>query len=106
MPADGISEVRAGRTTKIQSGAGGEFDCYVAVPKSNDTVPAIVLASAVHGVDADICAIADEFAATAFWPRRLTCSGARIPDRCRTTMGAWGSALNRGSTGSKKASAI
>ena len=66
MPADGISEVRAGRTTKIQSGAGGEFDCYVAVPKSNDTVPAIVLASAVHGVDADICAIADEFAANGF----------------------------------------
>ena len=55
-----------GRTTKIQSGAGGEFDCYVAVPKSNDTVPAIVLASAVHGVDADICAIADEFAANGF----------------------------------------
>jgi carboxymethylenebutenolidase len=66
MPAEGISEARAGRTAKIQSSAGGAFDCYVAAPKSSDTAPAIVLASAVHGVDADICAIADEFAASGF----------------------------------------
>jgi carboxymethylenebutenolidase len=66
MPAGGISGAYTGRTVKIQSGAGGPFDCYVAAPKSNDPVPAIVLACAVHGVDTDICAIADEFAASGF----------------------------------------
>jgi carboxymethylenebutenolidase len=55
---------RAGQTIKIGSSEGGEFDCYWAAPKTDAPVPAIVLASAVHGVDADICAIADEFAAS------------------------------------------
>jgi carboxymethylenebutenolidase len=58
---------KAGKTIKIRSIAGGEFDCYLVTPKGDPQadakVPAIVLASAVHGVDTDICAIADEFAA-------------------------------------------
>jgi carboxymethylenebutenolidase len=62
----GFSQARAGETIKIQSSAGGAFDCYLAAPKSDGPVPAIVLASAVHGVDADICAMADEFAANGF----------------------------------------
>ena len=48
---------------KIRSRDGGEFDCYLVTPESDGKVPAIVLASAVHGVDKDICALADEFAA-------------------------------------------
>src|ERR1700732_2470440 len=56
------------QTVKIRSSEGGEFDCYLVAPKadaskSDGKMPAIVLASAVHGVDADIRAIADEFAA-------------------------------------------
>ena len=62
----------SGQTVKIRSSEGGEFDCYLVAPKadaakdaakSDGTMPAIVLASAVHGVDTDIRAIADEFAA-------------------------------------------
>jgi carboxymethylenebutenolidase len=41
----------------------GEFDCYLAQPAGEAKVPAVVLASAIHGVDADVRAIADEFAA-------------------------------------------
>jgi carboxymethylenebutenolidase len=52
-----------GKNVKIRSREGGEFDCYSATPVSSGKVPAIVLASAVHGVDHDIRAIADEFAA-------------------------------------------
>jgi carboxymethylenebutenolidase len=51
-----------GTTIKIHSRDGGEFDCYLATPSADGKVPAIVLASAVHGVDKDICALADEFA--------------------------------------------
>ena len=47
---------------KIRSSQGGEFDCYLVTPDGAGRVPAIVLASAVHGVDKDIRAIADEFA--------------------------------------------
>ena len=48
---------------KIRSGdGGGEFDCYVVLPDGNAKAPAVVLAPAVHGVDQDIRAIADEFA--------------------------------------------
>jgi carboxymethylenebutenolidase len=53
----------SGQTIKIHSSEGGEFDCYLAAPKADAAVPAIVLASAVHGVDTDIRALADEFAA-------------------------------------------
>ena len=48
--------------TRIQSSGGGEFDCYVVTPDGADKTPAVVLASAVHGVDADVRAIADVFA--------------------------------------------
>lgn len=47
---------------KIRSSEGGEFDCYLVRPDAKGRVPAIVLASAVHGVDKDMRAIADEFA--------------------------------------------
>jgi carboxymethylenebutenolidase len=47
---------------KVHSSGGGQFDCYLVTPDANGKVPAIVLASAVHGVDKDIRAIADEFA--------------------------------------------
>ena len=48
---------------KIRSSEGREFDCYLGTPDAKGRVPAIVLASAVHGVDKDIRAIADELAA-------------------------------------------
>ena len=51
-----------GNTIKIRANAGGEFDCYLATPATDAMVPAIVLASAVHGVDKDIRDLADEFA--------------------------------------------
>jgi carboxymethylenebutenolidase len=47
---------------KIRSVEGKDFDCYVVTPDGSDKVPAIVLASAIHGVDADLRAIADAFA--------------------------------------------
>jgi carboxymethylenebutenolidase len=52
----------AAKDVKISSTSSGQFDCYLATPASDRKVPAIVLASAVHGVDQDIRAIADEFA--------------------------------------------
>jgi carboxymethylenebutenolidase len=51
-----------GKNIKIRSGEGGEFDCYLSMPRGAAKVPAMVLASAVHGVNDDLCAIADEFA--------------------------------------------
>jgi carboxymethylenebutenolidase len=56
----------AGKHIKIRASGGGEFDCYLALPDAKGKAPAIVLASAVHGVDADMCAIADEFAAAGY----------------------------------------
>ena len=50
------------RDIKIRSSDGGEFDCYLSGPDSGRKVPAIVLASAIHGVDPDLRGIADEFA--------------------------------------------
>jgi carboxymethylenebutenolidase len=48
---------------KIRSSTGdGEFDCYVVTPDGGAKAPAIVLASAIHGVDEDLRAITDEFA--------------------------------------------
>ena len=52
----------SGKTIKISSRTGGAFDCYLSLPAGDSKVPAIVLASAVHGVDKDIRDIADEFA--------------------------------------------
>lgn len=54
------------KTVSIRSRDGGKFSCYVALPETNHFTPAVVLASAVHGVDADIREIADEFAAHGF----------------------------------------
>jgi carboxymethylenebutenolidase len=51
-----------GKDIKIRASGGGEFDCYLALPEGAAKVPAVVLASAIHGVDADMRAIADEFA--------------------------------------------
>ena len=51
-----------GRIVRIDSSEGGEFDCYRVTPRARAKVPAIVIASAVHGVNADVRAIADEFA--------------------------------------------
>jgi len=51
---------------KVQASGGGQFDCYVVTPDGPGKVPAVVLASAVHGVDADIRDIADEFAALGY----------------------------------------
>lgn len=51
---------------KFRATDGGKFDCYLALPEGTEKAPAIVLASAVHGVDADIRAIADEFASLGF----------------------------------------
>ena len=50
------------KNIRIRSREGGEFDCYFSTPDTSGKVPAIVLASAVHGVDEDMRAIADEFA--------------------------------------------
>src|SRR5262245_7660145 len=50
------------REIKIRSGEGPQFDCYIVTPSTSHKVPAIVLASAIHGVDRDLRAIADEFA--------------------------------------------
>jgi carboxymethylenebutenolidase len=52
---------------KIRSSAEGkDFDCYIVTPDGSGKAPAVVLASAVHGVDEDIREIADEFAARGF----------------------------------------
>jgi carboxymethylenebutenolidase len=51
---------------KVRSSGGGEFDCYLVTPDAGGKVPAIVLASAVHGVDEDIRGIADELAAAGY----------------------------------------
>jgi carboxymethylenebutenolidase len=56
----------SGKTVKIRSSDGGEFDCYLAMPETDVPSSAMVLASAIHGVDADIRAIADEFAADGY----------------------------------------
>ena len=50
------------REIKIGSSEGRQFDCYVVMPETEKQVPAIVLASAIHGVDSDLRGIADEFA--------------------------------------------
>lgn len=42
------------------------FDCHVVAPDTSDRVPAIVLASAIHGVDQDIRDLAGAFAARGY----------------------------------------
>src|SRR5262245_34957023 len=51
----------AGKTIKIHSTT-GSFNCYLAMPQPSSPVPAVVLASAIHGVDKDLRDLADEFA--------------------------------------------
>jgi carboxymethylenebutenolidase len=55
-----------GRHIKVHSREGGEFDCYLALPDGTATTPAVVLASAVHGVNPDVRGIADEFASRGY----------------------------------------
>jgi carboxymethylenebutenolidase len=51
---------------RIRSSEGPEFDCYLVTPETEQKVPAIVLASAIHGVDQDLRGIADEFGARGY----------------------------------------
>jgi carboxymethylenebutenolidase len=51
----------AGETIRIYSTT-DSFDCYLAMPQTSGPVPAVVLASAIHGVDKDLRDLADEFA--------------------------------------------
>jgi carboxymethylenebutenolidase len=51
---------------KIRSSEGPELDCYLVTPDTGEKVPAIVLASAIHGVDKDLRGIADEFASRGY----------------------------------------
>jgi carboxymethylenebutenolidase len=63
MPGSNNQEaLMPGKSIKITSRAGGAFDCYLSLPAAGGAVPAIALASAVHGVDKDIRGLADEFA--------------------------------------------
>ncbi len=56
----------AGEHVKVKSSGGGEFDCYLALPTGGPKAPAVVMASAVHGVDADVRGIADAFATAGY----------------------------------------
>jgi carboxymethylenebutenolidase len=58
--------IMPGQTIKVRASEGDEFDCYLATPAGGDKAPAVVLACTVHGVDADLRQIADEFAAAGF----------------------------------------
>lgn len=55
-----------GSDIEIRASEGAAFGCYLAVPPQTSQVPAIVLASTIRGVDTDMRAIADEFAAHGF----------------------------------------
>jgi len=83
-----------GQDVKIRSRDGGEFDCYIAKPAAANKAPAIVIASAVQGVDGDMRALADAFAANGvfaaapdlFWrtiPGPLPHGDARCSERSR-----------------------
>ena len=54
------------QSVKITSSTGGAFDCYVALPAGSEPTSAVVIAAAVHGVDKDLRAIADAFAAQGY----------------------------------------
>jgi len=56
----------AGTTVKVRSREHGAFDCYLALPEGGGEAPAIVLASAIMGVDEDIRELCDEFAARGY----------------------------------------
>jgi len=80
------------RNIRIPASEGREFDCYLVTPAAEQPVPAIVLASAIHGVDDDLRRIADEFASSGyiaaapdlFWrtvPGPLARDDPRLPSR-------------------------
>src|SRR5690349_22608697 len=50
----------------IRSSEGPEFGCLLARPPGSEARPAIVLASAIHGVDDDIRGIAEAFASRGY----------------------------------------
>src|SRR5262245_7631669 len=56
----------SGRTVKVRPREHGEFDCYLALPKGADKAPAMVLASAIMGVDQDMRDLCDELAAQGY----------------------------------------
>ena len=52
---------------KVRSSTGGgEFDCYLALPEGDGKAPAIVLASAIMGIDKDMRQLCDEFSAQGY----------------------------------------
>ena len=51
---------------RIAATGGGQFDCFLGLPEAKHPVPAIVLASAIHGVDEDLQDIAREFVARGY----------------------------------------
>ena len=51
---------------RVAARGGGEFDCWLGLPEAKRPVPAIVLASAIHGVDEDLQGIAREFVARGY----------------------------------------
>lgn len=55
-----------GTFSKICAKGGGAFDCYLVTPEPEKPVAAVVLASAIHGVDTDMRAIADGLATYGF----------------------------------------
>jgi len=55
-----------GKIIQIHGRTGNDFDCYLVMPQPDGPVPAVVLASAVHGVDKNLRDLADEFAAHGF----------------------------------------
>ena len=68
-----------GKTIQIHGRADSDFDCYLPMPDARGPMPAVVLASAIHGVDRDLRNLADEFAAHGFIAAVPICSGARSP---------------------------
>lgn len=51
---------------RIRSSEGPEFDCYLVTPDVAHATAAVVLASAIHGADEDLRAMADSFAARGY----------------------------------------
>jgi carboxymethylenebutenolidase len=54
------------KNIRIRSSEGPEFDCCLVTPETEQAVPAVVLASAIHGVDDDLLGIAHEFASRGY----------------------------------------
>ena len=68
-----------GTTIQIHGRADSDFDCYLAMPDASGPVPAVVLASAIHGVDGISAISPTNLPCTDSSPRRPICSGARSP---------------------------